>query len=249
MKKIPVILALVAVAVVAYSMSNYTASSNYTTSSKTITASTNITKEIRNVFDFDKLEVQGVFQVDVSYSSKEEVEIEAPDNLHEYIELNVKSGTLNIELSRNTQINSSCSIKIHIKTSKLNGFELSGASSVKLNNTLKDNSLSIESSGAASFKGDVDVNEAAIELDGAATVNLSGNATNANLELSGASQINDYSFEVDHLEIELSGASSAKITSSKAIVGDVSGASSLTYRGNPSKKNVSVSGAATMSKK
>ncbi len=242
MKKIPVILALIAVAVVAYSMSNYSTSFN------TITASQNITKEVRKVSDFDKIEVQGVFQVDVSYSSKEEVEVEASDNLQRHIELNVKSGTLNIEISNNTQINSNGSIKVHIKTSKLNGFELSGASSVKLNNTLKDNNLSIASSGAASFKGDVEVNEAEIELDGAATVYLSGNATNANLELSGASQINDYSFEVDNLEIELSGTSSAKINSSKRIEGDISGASSLTYRGNPSTKSVSVSGAAKLSK-
>lgn len=206
-------------------------------------------KEFRTVSDFDKLEVEGVFEVDVTYSSTEEIEIDAPENLMEYIELNVRSKTLSIEIDKNTQITSSCSIKVHIKTAKLNGFELSGASSVELNNTLKDNDLSIESSGAANFKGDVEVNEADLELSGASTVNLSGNAAEASLELSGASQVNNYNFKVDNLNVDLSGASSAQIASSKTIKGDLSGASSLTYKGKPSTKSVSISGAAKLNKR
>lgn len=244
MKKIPVILALIAVAVVAYSMTNWTS-----LSTKSIKASKNITTETRSVSDFDKIEVDGVFEVDVTYGSSESIEVEAPENLQEYIELNVKSGKLSIEVKKRTQIKSSCSIKIHIKTAKLNDFEISGASSVKLNNTLKDDNLMIESSGAASFKGEVDVNNAEIELDGAASANLAGTATSARIDMSGASQLNDYDFEVNDLNIDLSGASSAKITSLKSIKGDVSGASSLTYDGNPGVKNVSTSGAASSGKR
>ena len=244
MKKIPVILALVATAVVAYSMTNWTSQSV-----NSITASKSITTETRKVSDFDKLEVTGVFDVDVTYSSKESIEVEAPENLQEFIELNVRSGKLTIEVNKNTQIKSSCSIKIHIKTAKLNDFEISGVSSVSLNNELKDNNFSLESSGAASFDGEVQVGEAQIELDGASSVNLTGTAANANLELSGASQMNDYGFEVDNLKVDLSGASSAKITSLKSVKGDISGASSLTYDGNPGVSNVSVSGAASVDRK
>lgn len=237
MKKVPVILALIAAAIVAYSMSNYT---DYFTAIK---PSNNIATETRKVSDFDRIEVEGIFQVDVTYSSNEEIEIKAPENLHQYIELTVKSGTLHIEIKKKTKVNSPHSINVHISTAKLNGFELSGASSVHLNNQLKDNNLSIESSGAAYFEGDVNVREAELELSGAANVLLSGMATDANLELSGASHVKDYAFEVDNLDVELSGASSLKITTLKRLEGDISGASSLRYDGNPSIKNIATSGA------
>ena len=241
MKKIPVILALVAVAVVAYSMSNWTSKT-----ANSIRASNNITTETRNADDFDKLEVAGAFQVYVTYSSTESIEVEAPENLQKHIELNVRSEKLKIRVKKNTQIKSSCGLKIHIKTSKLNDFDISGASSVSLNNMLKDNFFYLKSSGAAKFSGELQVKEAEIKLNGASKAHLTGMATNANLELSGASNVNDYDFEVNNLNVDMSGASSAQITSLKSVKGDVSGASSLKYEGNPSVDKVHTSGAASV---
>ena len=236
MKKIPVLIALIAVAVVAYSMSNWVGSER-------VVGTKNVTTETRTVSDFTKIEVEGIFQVDVTYSSEESVTVEAPSNLHEYIELDVTSGTLMVQFASNTNISTQGAIKVHIKTSKLNDFKLSGASAIKLNNSLKHEKITLESSGAASFKGEVDVERASIELSGAANADLFGTATIADLNLSGASHLNDYDFNVDNLNVDLSGASSATITSLKSINGELSGASSLNYMGNPSIKRLSTSGA------
>lgn len=243
MKKIPVILALVALALVAYSMTNWTKSG------KTIIASKSFSTETRKVKDFEKIEVDGIFEVDVTYGSKESVEVEAPKNLLSSINLNVKSGTLVIEMDDNKSYKTQGGIKIHITTAKLYGFEISGASSVKLNNTLKDDQFSLSSSGAANFGGKVDVENAEIELDGASSVNLSGSAASANLTLSGASQLEDYDFEIKNATVDLSGASAAQITSLNSLKGEVSGASSLEYKGSPKVKSVSVSGAASLDRR
>ncbi|MCJ8290622.1 MAG: DUF2807 domain-containing protein [Crocinitomicaceae bacterium] len=236
MKKIPVLLAIIAIAVVAYSMSNWSGS-------KSVVATKHVTTETRTVSDFTKIDVESIFQVDVTYSNEESVTVEAPDNLQKYIELKVKSGTLKVQFDSKTSITSTCAIKVHIKTAKLNDFTLSGASSITLNNSLNDDNFTVESSGAASFKGEVDVEKATIELSGAANIDLFGTATTADLDLSGASHLNDYDFKVDNLNIDLSGASSATITSLKTINGELSGASSLNYKGNPSIKRLSTSGA------
>ena len=241
MKKIPILLALVAVAVVAYSMSNWGGSNS-------VVGTKSITTETRNVADFTKIDVEGAFQVDVTYSSKESVTVEAPSNLHQYIELTVKAGTLTVQLANNTSISSHGSIKVHIKTAQLNDFTISGASSIDLNNSLIDDHFKVDASGAASLKGKIDVEIADIELDGASSIDLFGTAKTANLNLSGASQVNDYDFKVANLTVDLSGASLAKISSSKSVSGELSGASSLDYKGNPSVKGLSTSGAASASK-
>lgn len=238
MKKLPIFLAILVVAIVAYSMTEWS-------KTRSLVASQNITTETRSVAEFTKIEVASAFQVDVTYSSEESVSVEAPDNLQDYIDLKVKSGTLHISFKKNTSVNSNCALKVHITTAKLNDFELSGASSVALNNLLKDNNFKIESSGAASFKGELAVENADIELSGAASASLYGSATTAKLDLSGASQMNDYDFSVNNLTVNLSGASSATISSSGTLSGDVSGASSLDYKGDPTVKGLSKSGAAS----
>lgn len=238
MKKIPVLIALIVVAVVAYSMSNWV-------SSKKVVGTKNFTTETRTVSSFTKIEVEGTFQVDVTYSPEESVTVEAPSNLHQHIELDVKSGTLQVQFANNTRISSQGAIKIHIKTAKLNDFTISGASTITLNNSLNDDDFTVESSGASSFKGEIDVKQATIELSGAANVDLFGTATTARLDLSGASHLNDYDFNVDNLNVDLSGASSVTITSLKTLNGELSGASSLDYKGDPSIKRLSTSGASS----
>jgi hypothetical protein len=237
MKKIPVLAALVAIAIAAYSMSNWGGSTS-------IVGTKNFTTETRSVGDFTKIEVASAFEVDVTYSTEESITVEAPSNIHQYIETSVSSGTLYVQYEKNKSISTKGAVQIHIKTSKLNHFMTSGASSITLNNSLKDPKIIVESDGAASFKGEVDVEKATIELSGAASINLSGTADVADIELSGASHFDDYSFSIDNLTIDLSGASSAKVTTLKSINGDISGASSLNYKGNPSINKLSTSGAA-----
>ena len=68
------------------------------TSCKKIKGSNNITTEIRAVSTFTQLEVEDAFEVDITYSPTEElVEVEAPDNLHEFIVTDVVSGRLKVQ--------------------------------------------------------------------------------------------------------------------------------------------------------
>jgi hypothetical protein len=245
MKKLSIFLVLIGLTVGVYAMTYESKPM------KTVDVSHSITREVKELDDFNKIEIQGgAIEVDVTYTySTEEVVVEALERLQKHVELKVKSGKLTVNIANGVMSNYNGSIKLHIKTKKLSEFVLSGASSVHLSNTLNNNSLIIKSTGAASFNGEVKVKEVNIKLDGAATVNLSGKASKTRLELSGASQVNDYAFEVDNLDVELSGASSVQITSKKKIEGNLSGASSLTYAGTPSIEGARPSGASRIQPK
>jgi hypothetical protein len=242
MKKILLLSAVVAVAAIVVTLTAFRTPTKVTCSKHVIT-------ETRSLDNFTEIEVGGAFQIDVTYSSNEEkVEVEAPENIQNYIITKVKSGKLMISFRSSTNITCEEGVKIHITTAKLNDFELSGAASISLNNLMKDSNLDVESSGAASFKGEIAVSNANIELSGAASMNLFGFATSADIELSGASQLNDYDFTIDNLTINLSGASHASLSSAKSIKADASGASSFNYKGNPSINDVHRSGAASIQK-
>lgn len=206
-------------------------------------------KRAKKVHEFNKIKVEGHFEVFVTYGAKEKVEIEASDKSRKEIKLKVESGTLLVKIDRNTALLYRPGSKIHVYTEKLNDFELGGTASVKLNNTLKDNSFSIKSGGAASFKGDVDVTEAEIELGGASSMELSGGAASTRLDLSGASKFGNSNFKVKDLTVDMNGLSKAKITCLKSLEGEITGISKLTYTGSPSVKNVKTSGSASLQEK
>jgi len=77
---------------------------------------------------------------------------------------------------------------------------------------------------------------------------LYGSAESAELDLSGASHFDGYDLEVDYYNVDVSGASHAKIYVNKELSAEVSGAASLKYKGEPTIKEHDVSGAGSMKK-
>lgn len=214
-----------------------------------IKGSNTITSEVRSVSNFTQLDVQDAFDVDVTYSATQElVVVEAPENLHEFIVVSVVSGKLKIHFQHNKRISNKEPIKIHITTAELDDFSLSGASNVHLNNALNAPTFNLESSGASNFDGEVYVQNCDIQLSGASNTEIYGTAGTAFVELSGASTIRKYEFEIDTLDIKLSGASNAYLTILNSMSVELSGASTLNYKGEPIITHLNTSGASHINK-
>lgn len=236
MKKIAFVLSLVVLA---------TAS----TSCKKIKGSDTITSEIRALSMFTQIDVDDAFEVDVTYSPTQEmVVVEAPDNLHEFIETNVVSGKLKMHFKHNKNISTKKPVKIHITTSQLNKFDLSGASDVVLNNPLNDFDFELEMSGASDFEGEINVTNGDVEMSGASNAKINGTAMDAFFDLSGASTIRKYEFEIETLDVKLSGASTAFLTILNSMSVELSGASTLNYKGDPVITHITTSGASNINK-
>lgn len=88
-----------------------------------------------------------------------------------------------------------------------------------------------------------------MEASGASSISLTGGAANLILEVSGASSVDLVSFPAIDLRAELSGASSADVNASGRLDVEASGASELSYLGNPTLGSVNTSGASTVSEK
>jgi eukaryotic-like serine/threonine-protein kinase len=127
-------------------------------------------------------------------------------------------------------------------------FELSGASTVKLRGSARVARL--HASGASTLElSDLAVSgeKLTVEADGASTVRLRGTAGAAVLNASGASHLDLAGLAVDAADVELSGASDAVIRVKDLLKYDVSSASHLEYRGEPTIKRAEKSGASRVS--
>lgn len=219
------------------------------TSCKKIKGSDNITSEVRALSTFTQIDVQDAFEVDITYSPTQElVVVEAPDNLHEFIKTTVVSGKLKVHFQHNKNISTKNAVKIHITTADLNKFDLSGASNVILNNALNASEFDLDMSGASDFEGEVHVSNGDVEMSGASNAKINGTALNAFVDLSGASTIRKYEFEIETLDVKLSGASTAFLTILNSMSVELSGASTLNYKGDPVITHINTSGASSINK-
>ncbi len=199
-----------------------------------IDPSGNVTTETFSETGYDKLDVSHAFDVFVTFSDTEEsIEVEADDNLQSFVSVEKNNNTLRIKMDKNLSIQGDATLNVFIKTANLEGIDLSGASTIFLENTLTNSKLDVNLSGASEFDGEVDVNDLVVDLSGASDMKILGSCGTFTLDASGASTFKDYSFVADELVADLSGASDAKITVNNSIRVDASGASTLRYKGDP----------------
>ncbi len=189
-----------------------------------VKGSGNVQTEKRSVADFKAIEVGGVFEVEVVAQKEFSVEVEADDNLLPLIKTEVRDGTLEIRTEK--RISTRQRIRVRISAPDIENLQVSGASKLSLTN-LKNDSLKVDASGASKIKVD-------------------GETRNLEVELSGASKLDAENLKSENVNVDGSGASSASVNVSGDLKADLSGASKVTYTGNPRNLEKSTSGASSV---
>ena len=206
----------------------------------------------RKVSPFSTIKISGGIEVYLSQSDSYSLAVSAIDAQNrDNIKTEVSNGTLTISYDYNFfKINSGDrKLRAYISFSALERLEGSGASDFKIKGILNLSSLAVKLSGASEMVGEVKITDLGLELTGASVVNLKGTTENLRIRASGASDIKDFDLQTDNCIAKISGASDVRITAMKSISASASGASTLYYKGNPEKSDVSASGASSISQK
>jgi hypothetical protein len=174
----------------------------------------NVATETRDLSDFESVDVGGVFQVEIVAQKDFAVEIEADDNLLQFIKTEVNDGRL--EISTEQRISTSNPIRVRISAPNIERIQASGASKVSLT--------------------DVKNSDLALDVSGASKIKLVGETGNFTVETSGASHIDAENLKSENASIDASGASNVSVNVLGELKSDASGASTITYTGTP--KNV-----------
>ena len=205
-----------------------------------------VVKEERKISSFDGLDIGGAFHVYLTQGSQEALTIEADENLLEVIETKVTGGTL--EISTTKSIKDYEELNVYITFKELRDMEISGACHLTGENKFSLSDMDMDFSGACNITLELEANELDCDFSGASQVDLSGRCDRMKLDVSGASDYDAYELEVGTLDADISGAAHARVNVADELTADVSGASSLKYKGDPKVTHRDVSGAASMKK-
>lgn len=187
------------------------------------------TYDFRN---FDELEVSDAFRVNVKAGSSFSVSAKGELNDLDDLNLFVEKGKL-VARYNNSWRNRREPLYIDITMPDVQSIDVSGAVKAKLQGFENLPGLDFEVTGASKVEFEGSGRDFKFDISGASQLYLIGEGKYLDGDVSGASQLDAFDFTTQESDMEISGASTARVCVSEFLKVDASGASNVRYKGNP----------------
>ncbi len=206
--------------------------------------------ELRPLKGYHGVVVSNAIDLYLSKGDEETVAVSAKDiKWRDRIVTEVVNGILRIRLEGNGWMVGNNKLKAYVSFTTLDQIKASGASDVYVDGVIAGDQLSLELSGASDFKGAVKVGSLLLDQSGASDAQITGVVSGkTSIRSSGASDVKGYDLVTDYCDVHASGASDIRITINKELSADLSGASSIYYRGEGVVRKSHSSGASSVKK-
>ncbi len=215
-----------------------------------ITGSGRASTQEYDLSGFARVNVSSAFRVSIDQGERYRVSVTIDDNLVEYLDVRVEGDTLYIGMKPRFSIGfGNFTQEAEITLPQIEGIELSGATQGDVSGFESDRPLEIEVSGASRLRGDITAGETRMTVSGASTVELDGSASDLDVEASGASSVRLDDLATGDARVEVSGASNVTVNAKGRVTGSASGASTVSYIGEPETVRVDSSGASNVRQK
>lgn len=229
--------------------------------------------QVRKLPSFSAIRVSNAIDLYLTQSNKTEVAVSAKTiEYRDRIITEVVGGTLIIRMENNKSWwnwnEGDYKTKAYVSVKDLNALSGSGATNINIINGLTAEKLKIVLSGASDLKGDIKAGTLLVDLSGASNmkanvesnafsvkgsgasdITIKGSGDDLVVDVSGATSVKMYDYQVKGASVEASGASDVNLNVSEMLKVKASGASSIDYKGAPSKKEIQSSGASSVKHK
>lgn len=213
--------------------------------------------------ELSRLEVGGGIRVEIDRRLPEgKFLISTNENIHDYIRVSQRHGTLSVGLDTYGMSYGSLDIRMFISPYGFDSYTLEGGASMTSSEPLERSSLEIFLSGGSRLVSDMRAEKLELEVSGGSSVAAgieaedvfavfsggsravmkTGNCRFLNLECSGGSIFDGFELVSRKLDLLNSGGSVVRITVTESIICDNSGGSKLYFKGSPTSVIIQNSG-------
>jgi hypothetical protein len=194
------------------------------------------------LLDFDQIEMGNGFNIRVEESNTFLVKAEGDRRNINDLEVFKSGSTLIIRYDENSERNHQTYLTIQMPA--LRKANLSGGSVSVISGFESDGSLDFILSGGSVAQLDAGYRRLDLIVSGGSKLKLYGLGDELAADISGASSLSGFDYPVRQAEVVASGASTAGVTVSDNLTVNATGASIITYRGNPEVDNTISGGSA-----
>jgi len=186
-----------------------------------------LASETRDMPAFNAISVTGAAEARVHTAPEQQLLLRS-NNLDK-VTTEVRDSVLYISLQnvRYTKL------EVDVTVPELRMIRSAGACEVKNIGVLSQPVLTVDCSGAAEVDLNMAVQTLTVNINGGAELDMQGSATQADITLNGAGEIDAEDLIVQSMHINCAGASEAEINVQDELWAQASGASKISYRGNP----------------
>jgi len=202
-------------------------------------------EEDRAVGSFDAVSVGYGIDLYLHQSDKTSVSVKAKKEIMENIITEVKNGKLVIKVNSWKKAKGRMEVTIYVP--ELNEISASGGSDVYGKGNWEMDNIVINLSGGSDLEMELTANKVKCNASGGSDIDLIGRADKIAISCSGGSDVEAQRFVVKHCKVSASGGSDVEIHTTESIDASASGASDITYKGNPSQVKVHSSGSSDVS--
>lgn len=198
---------------------------------------------------FTSIEASGAITIYMRQGTAYDVTAVGEEEDIDRIKYNVSGSTLTLEYSGSIHsLTSSNDLVVYVTVKDISSIHLSGAVELEGKNTLDIERLKIQTEGATELSLMLDINMLDIHTSGASEIELEGSGNLVKISSSGASELDAEEFVAKKMNISLSGAAEADVHVEEVFIVEASGASEITYSGNPTIES-DLSGASSLTKR
>lgn len=196
--------------------------------------------QVRLVPGFDKIKSSGDFQVHITKGTRNEVVVNAEENLLPFIETSVSGNTLLIDIPGLHNVRNRLPMNVYITVPTLAGIKQSGSGNITTDYFNTDK-MELFISGSGSISTAVDANVVDASISGSGWIKVAGDANQSNLAVSGSGNIDSHNLMVNYCNAIISGSGNMQVYALKTIYARISGSGNVYYAGNP-QVDTSISG-------
>jgi hypothetical protein len=185
--------------------------------------------------EVSNLEIDGSFDLEIVQGSVYALEMIGAENEKAKYTVEQHGNTIVIDYDNDREFNADDllnELKIRVTMPALESLSARGKGDINFKGFRSDN-MQIDLSGKISAKGEMEAQEVTVEISGACDLALKGNGNTLSADISGLSSLEAYKFATKNASIEVSGASSAKVSVSENLEIQKDFVSSVDYRGKP----------------
>lgn len=175
-----------------------------------------ITKDFP-VKSFDELNASGVFQLKLSQGDKEQVKIEAEDNLMELFTVENTGSRLDIHMKKDVDLNTKKRMTVYVTFKNLKSMDLQMVGGTSSEEQLKFSDLKLKNQSVGSVSLDMTLQTLNLENESVGSMKLKGSADNAVIKSNGVGGVNAGEFVVQKMEIENNGVGGATVNAEKEL--------------------------------
>jgi hypothetical protein len=210
----------------------------------------NTVTEDRKLSGFKKMEVSGAFEIKLVKSNSYSVNVVSEEKDLARTKTIVNGDKLIISYDKEGKDyynRKYVKITVIVETPELNALTCSGAVEVAGTGNFESDKFELKTSGATEVEMELTAKLLISKFSGATEVKLKGKVDTHALEMTGASELEAVNLEVSKYAIESKGAADCKIFVKEELAVSGSGASSIKYKGSPTKISKDTRGAADIS--